>query len=349
MRVTLNQIAEAAGVSRGTVDRALNHRGRINPEVAERILRIAKEMGYRRNLAGRALAMAGKDLRIGVLVQAAGTPFIQKVIEGIKEARTQVREFGFEVVIKTIPNIDSEQALAALRELSAEGCSGIALMPSEEPEFVGLVNSLAGQGIPIVTFNSDLENSGRQCFVGQDSMQSGKVAAGLMGQILAPASRVLVISGHPDFASHRNRTKGFTDELSRIRGDLNILPVQYAMDDEAKAEEIAYQVLQDRFGRAGNETVENIGIYLSAAGLEGVTKAVRRAEASGSVKVISNDLTDDNIRLIRNGEAEFLIGQDPHTQGYEPVMILFRQLFENRPARMDPLFTEITIKTRYNV
>ena len=52
MRVTLNQIAEAAGVSRGTVDRALNHRGRINPEVAERILRIAKEMGYRRNLAG---------------------------------------------------------------------------------------------------------------------------------------------------------------------------------------------------------------------------------------------------------------------------------------------------------
>lgn len=54
MRVTLNQIAEAAGVSRGTVDRALNHRGRINPEVAERILQIAKEMGYRRNLAGRA-------------------------------------------------------------------------------------------------------------------------------------------------------------------------------------------------------------------------------------------------------------------------------------------------------
>ena len=34
MSVTIQQIAEKAGVSRGTVDRALNNRGRINPEVA---------------------------------------------------------------------------------------------------------------------------------------------------------------------------------------------------------------------------------------------------------------------------------------------------------------------------
>ena len=37
MAGTIQQIAELAGVSRGTVDRALNNRGRINPEVANRI------------------------------------------------------------------------------------------------------------------------------------------------------------------------------------------------------------------------------------------------------------------------------------------------------------------------
>ena len=43
MPVTLQQIAEAAGVSRGTVDRALKNRGRVNAEVAERIRKIAKK------------------------------------------------------------------------------------------------------------------------------------------------------------------------------------------------------------------------------------------------------------------------------------------------------------------
>lgn len=37
MAGTIRQIAQLAGVSRGTVDRALNRRGRISPEVAERI------------------------------------------------------------------------------------------------------------------------------------------------------------------------------------------------------------------------------------------------------------------------------------------------------------------------
>ena len=37
MSVTIQQIAEKAGVSRGTVDRALNNRDRINPEVAEMV------------------------------------------------------------------------------------------------------------------------------------------------------------------------------------------------------------------------------------------------------------------------------------------------------------------------
>lgn len=84
MGVTLQQIAEAAGVSRGTVDRALNDRGRIKPEVAEKIKKIAEEMGYQPNRAGRALAMAKQSVRIGVILQSADTPFMKKVLNGMR-------------------------------------------------------------------------------------------------------------------------------------------------------------------------------------------------------------------------------------------------------------------------
>ncbi len=60
MAVTIQQIAEKAGVSRGTVDRALNNRGRINPEVAEMVKRTAEEMGYVHKARKRQKSAGGK-------------------------------------------------------------------------------------------------------------------------------------------------------------------------------------------------------------------------------------------------------------------------------------------------
>ena len=79
MAVTLAEIAALAGVSRGTVDRALNDRGRVDPKVAARVRRIAAERGYRPNRAGRMLARAKNPIRIGVIVQSVETMFMHTV------------------------------------------------------------------------------------------------------------------------------------------------------------------------------------------------------------------------------------------------------------------------------
>jgi transcriptional regulator with XRE-family HTH domain len=46
---TIKEIAALAGVSRGTVDRVLNDRGAVNPETAEKIRKIAKELDYKKD------------------------------------------------------------------------------------------------------------------------------------------------------------------------------------------------------------------------------------------------------------------------------------------------------------
>ena len=53
---TIKEIAALAGVSRGTVDRVLNDRGAVNPETAEKIRKIAKELDYKPNRAGLVLS-----------------------------------------------------------------------------------------------------------------------------------------------------------------------------------------------------------------------------------------------------------------------------------------------------
>ena len=79
MAVTAQQIADLAGVSRGTVDRALHNRGRVNPEVKEKIQKIALELGYKPNLIGQALVRSKQDFKLGVILQSTETPTMQIV------------------------------------------------------------------------------------------------------------------------------------------------------------------------------------------------------------------------------------------------------------------------------
>ena len=81
MAITLNQIAEICGVSRGTVDRALHNKGNVRPAVAERIKAVANEYGYTPNRAGLALSRASHPIRIGVIMFSVQTPFMQIVLD----------------------------------------------------------------------------------------------------------------------------------------------------------------------------------------------------------------------------------------------------------------------------
>ena len=156
MGVTIRQIAEAAGVSRGTVDRALNNRGRIRPEVAERIQKIAEEMGYRPNQLGRALSMSKNNIKIGVIVQACETPFMNDVLEGVKKAKEEVDNLGGTVIVCKIPHISASDTIEAMEEMRKDGVSAIAMVPSDEEAVKEKIREFTGvYQIPIVTFNSD--------------------------------------------------------------------------------------------------------------------------------------------------------------------------------------------------
>ena len=63
-KVTIQMIAERAGVSRGTVDRVLHDRPSVTPEIRERVQRLAKQLGYGESDDGTPYVKA----RIGVFM-----------------------------------------------------------------------------------------------------------------------------------------------------------------------------------------------------------------------------------------------------------------------------------------
>ena len=74
MGITSQKIAELAGVSRGTGDRALNHRGGVKPQVQRRIEELARQHGYSPNRAGKALVTrdGNKNVLLGAIRSVTG-------------------------------------------------------------------------------------------------------------------------------------------------------------------------------------------------------------------------------------------------------------------------------------
>lgn len=341
MAVTLKQIAELAGVSRGTVDRALYNRGRINPEVAERVRTIAKELGYQPNRAGKALAMAKKPIKIGVIAQGTETPFMQQVLAGTRDAEKELSGLGTEILLRKISGLDISQEIRLIDELVQEGIGGLAVTPADDDGLREKINELVDKGIPVVTFNTDIDHTRRLCFVGQNNELSGRACAALISAIIGKHGLVLPISGHQHNRAHVIRAQGFCREMQHCFPGVHLLPVLYCQDDDLLAQQITEDTLREHPDLAA--------VYVAANGQAGVCRALERMGYTDSVRVICYDLLPANIKNLLDGRIDFLIGQDAHTQGFLPVMILFDYLFADTKPKNEYFYTDIVIKNKYNI
>ena len=59
-------------------------------------------------------------------------------------------------------------------------------------------------------------------------------------------------------------------------------------------------------------------VDLTSAGREGVYRAVHAAHRSEKLHIVVHDITEGNIKMVKDGTVDFIIGQDVKTQGTLP-------------------------------
>lgn len=342
MAVTLQQIAERAGVSRGTVDRALNNRGRIRPEVAENIRKIAEEMGYRPNKAGKALALTNRSFRIGVIMQEIETPFIMSLLQGVTKAKEEVEELGGEVIVKEIRGVNTKAVIGAMEELREKQVQAIAINAAQNQKTREIINRFVNEyEIPVVTFNTDIEDCSRLCYIGQNAYQCGRAAAGLLGTVIHEEGPVIVISGYQTNPSLIRRCVGFRDEMQRLHPEFPVLDTRYAYNSDVIAETITRDILEQHRDLKG--------IFITAGVEEGVCAALEKENLLGKVKIVISDISPGVEKRLANDDISFAIVQNAHEQGHQAVMLLFELLFDNKYPEKKYYYTDLTILTSYNL
>lgn len=339
--VTMQQIADRCGVSRGTVDRALHHKEGVREEVAERIRATAREMGY---ISNRLVMQQTRQWKIGVVLHSGHSPFVQMLCELFSSFSERELIPNITVIVRVMQDMDVQHQLTLIDELvTTEHIDGLALMPLANTLVRDRINTLSEQqGIPVVTFNTDITDANRLAYVGADNIAAGRAAAALLGMVMQGRGSVLPIlgqrSGH--YADSQRYT-GFLNEMAENFPGIRILHPECSFLDENLAERIA--------SRAIHSEEEVNGFYLTSAGREGVYRAVNAAENREKIHIVVHDITEGNVRMVKQGTVDFIIGQDVKTQGTLPIRLLYDYLERHQFPKERMNITDITIKFRCNV
>ena len=322
---TIQTVAQMAGVSRGTVDRVLNGRAHVREDVRLRVLEAIRQSGYvsPRDTHQRQFQQAYPPMKLGVLLPNWEGQFRTEVDEGIAQAQAELESTGIQILIRRCETDIPAEALKLLDELTEAGVSGLAVCAANDPSITARISALADEGIPCVTFNSDLPDSRRLCFVGQDIYKAGRVAGGLMSRCVPAGSQLLATVGNLKFDGHRQRLAGFRDRIREAGFPMEDLVVAETFNDYETTFRVVTEAI-DRYPRLR-------GIYMANLSVSGCAAAIEQAGKKGAIRLICHDLNESVRQLLLRGSIDFTIPQNLRQQGYGPL-ILLRDILRRKAA-----------------
>ena len=339
-KITMKAIAEACGVSIGTVDRALNDRGRINPETREKILQTARQMGYSRNLLASALRRRHK-VRVLVLSPREPSFFFCHVEAGIRKAMEDMADYGVELVQLHTELLDTAQQLEALAAVDKGRIDGLVLTAASDA-LAQRINEFADAGIPVVTFNSDAAQSRRHCFVGEDPYQAGRQCGNFMGSFLGGQGTVAALISESTPGSRADRLRGFSDVLREKYPHIRLLDPCTCGELEADASSQIAAVLRDH-GHID-------GIFASSASSTvGVGRFFRDNPQIPQPVLMGYDVTEETAQFLKDGIFTLVLEQNPKMQSYHAVNLMCRHLLQDYPLEQTHYEIRTQVVTRENV
>lgn len=147
-RVTLRDVAQAAGVSHQTVSRAINGKGEIDPETQRRVLDVARRLRYRPSRFGRGLNRPD-TVSVGLIVPDVVNPFFPEFVAGVIAAAD---ERDWQVLVASTEN-NRTRELALVRSLGQQVDALVGYISHADAELEPYV-----EAVPLVLVDRALES-----------------------------------------------------------------------------------------------------------------------------------------------------------------------------------------------
>src|SRR5574344_2051998 len=125
-RVTIYQVAQAAGVSLATVSRVINKQGNVTETTRRRVEETIKKLGYKPSGLARALA-TNVTTNIGIVIPSANYVYISNMLNGITEV---AKEKGF-VLTLFVTSYSRSDAIAMVKKVITSHVDGVIIFDDQ--------------------------------------------------------------------------------------------------------------------------------------------------------------------------------------------------------------------------
>lgn len=322
-KYTITDVADMLGVSRATVSRALNGTSGVGPELREKIIAFAEEIGYRPNTLARSLSKGRVNI-IGLIFGDVRNPFYSELTFYIQKA---LERYGYTVMIFN-SEYDRERearSIETARELCLAGLILFTVVTNMEEE------QLRAMNIPIVFVNRTLELQNYDSVL-LDNFRAGYIAT--MHLIELGHKRIGFVCGHQQSSVTVQRFEGYRQALKTYyltMQEEDVIPGDLKMKR-------GYEVAEEFFRREERPSALVIGNDLMALGFLDCCKE-KEIEIPKELSIVSFDnidfanlngfkLTTISQRVEEMGEkaAELMVRRVEHPESEYKRIILEPQL-----------------------
>lgn len=231
--ITISDVAEALGVSKTTVSRAISGKGRIGAETREKVLAYIEEHNYTPNVIAKSLAQS-KTYNIGVVIPAEydiiDLPFFQSCLFGIQEIAATM---DYDILLNISKPEDTSQLERIVTNRKVDGVILMRTFVDDKQ-----AKMLAKRELPFVTIGST--NVEQAIQVDQDHKSACKELTSIL--LMKKMTKIALIGGEENHVVTQKRLNGYLEAFEEagipVVEDLIYLGMNNPVLLEQRVEEI---------------------------------------------------------------------------------------------------------------
>ncbi|WP_294066528.1 LacI family DNA-binding transcriptional regulator [Proteiniphilum sp. UBA1028] len=342
-KVRIKDIAEMAGVSPGTVDRVIHNRGRVSETARIAVEEVMKKVNYRPNIHITGLSLKRRYRVVITTPNVMEGEYWESIHAGIRHALEEYENIRVKCLIYNYNQYDIYSCREVYNKIAKIDADAVIIGTTFKEETVRLSKELDKKEIPYILVDSMVENTSPLAYFTSDHYICGYLVAKLITSIIPINSEIGMVQavriGDESANSSILRKKGFQDYLTEEKITNKIKRISVTAMEPEKYDEQLRTFFKDH---------PNIGgvVVLNSRG--GIVADFFARKGIRDKKMICVDLTVPNVRGLKDGYIDFLIGQEPEHQGFLAMKTLIEYLIYRHPVKVQN-YIQLDILTKETI